>query len=281
MSSASSARPVPRIASPELSHRPSLGALWTVFSMTVARQLRAVRLLVLVGLYLLPIALVLLIRQFGYIKPAEAEEVLIFNLMFTVLVPLTALLYAPGIIQDEVEEQTLTYLMIRPVPRWAIYVCKLLATIVVTAAIAAVGVALTEAVIYWGEPDFRTMVAQRAPALAALFALALVAYNAIFGIVGLFVRKALAVGVIYIITFEGVLANIDFIFRKATVTYYARVLARRWMELPDLGWSINLDESPWASQCVLTLLAAAAVLTVIAAVSFTIREFRVKTPEAT
>ncbi len=272
--------PAAPVAVPVLSNRPNLGAIGTLFTMTVARQVRTVRLLVLVGLYLLPIALVILIRQFGYFKPAEAEPVLIFNLMFTVLIPMTALLYAPGIIQDEVEEQTLTYLMLRPLPRWSIYVAKLAATIVVTAALAAVFTILTEAVIYWQEPDFAAVLRGRLPA-PAVFALALVAYNAIFGIVGLFVRKALVVGVVYIITFEGVLANIDFIFRKATVTYYARVLARRWMELPDLGWSIDLAEAPTAVACIATLLGVAALLTAIAAVSFSLREFRVKTPEST
>ena len=37
------------------------------------------------------------------------------------LAPLAALLYSAGIIQDEVEDQTLTYLLLRPLPRWALY----------------------------------------------------------------------------------------------------------------------------------------------------------------
>ncbi len=61
--------------------------------------------------------------------------------------PLAALLYATGIIQDEVEEQTLTYLLLRPLPRWALYLVKLLATLLVTAALTAVFTAATFAVI--------------------------------------------------------------------------------------------------------------------------------------
>ena len=56
--------------------------------------------------------------------PPRAEKLqfaLVFNLIPHALAPLAALLYATGIIQDEVEEQTLTYLLLRPLPRWAIY----------------------------------------------------------------------------------------------------------------------------------------------------------------
>ena len=56
----------------------------------------------------------------------------VFNLIPHALVPLAALLYATGIIQDEVEEQTLTYLLLRPLPRWALYLIKLLATMLMT-----------------------------------------------------------------------------------------------------------------------------------------------------
>ena len=61
--------------------------------------------------------------------------------------PLAALLYAAGIIQDEVEEQTLTYLLLRPLPRWALYLVKLLATLLVTSVLTAVFTAATFAVI--------------------------------------------------------------------------------------------------------------------------------------
>ena len=53
---------------------------------------------------------------------------MLFMLMPHTLVPLTALLYATGMIHDEIEEQTLTYLLVRPLPKWGIYLTKLLAT---------------------------------------------------------------------------------------------------------------------------------------------------------
>ena len=62
--------------------------------------------------------------QVPYRRPT-VESVLVFGLIPQALVPLTALLFASGMVQDDVEEQTLTYLLIRPIPRWPIYLAKL------------------------------------------------------------------------------------------------------------------------------------------------------------
>ena len=69
---------------------------------------------------------------------SDVETVLIFGLIPQALLPLTALLFASGMVQDEVEEQTLTYLLIRPIPRWLIYLVKVVATWLVISALATV-----------------------------------------------------------------------------------------------------------------------------------------------
>ena len=46
----------------------------------------------------------------------------------------------------------------------------------------------------------------------------------------LFMRRALLIGVVYIIFFEGVLASFDTIARRMTVMYYFRVLVLRWLK---------------------------------------------------
>ena len=67
-------------------------------------------------------------------NPAEVLDFsFLFNLIPHALAPLAALLCAGGIIRDEVEEQTLTYLLLRPLPRTAIYAVKLLASLITAA----------------------------------------------------------------------------------------------------------------------------------------------------
>ncbi len=118
--------------------------------------------------------------------------------------------------------------------------------------------------------------------MAGLYLLAISAYSAIFGCLGVFFRRSLVIGILYIISVEGIFGNIDFIVRKLTIMYYFRVLAVRWLDpIGAIDWSIDLDEAPEASSCVIILLSASLVLTLLAGLVFRAREFRVKTPEAT
>ncbi len=255
-------------------------ALFTVVRITIARQNRGLRLLAMVAMFALPIAFALLIRRFlpAY-RPAPVESGLVFGLIFTALVPLAALLLASGMVQDDVEEQTLTYLLIRPIPRWGIYLAKLLGTVLVSWARAVVFTAATLVAIDWGDEHLiGAILRERAVIVAGLLALALSAYSAIFGALSLWVRRSLVIGAIYIVAFEGICGSIDFVIREATVIYYIRVLAVRWLDIPGADWSIDPATAVSASTCMLVLLGIAAAFAALGAATFATREFRVKTP---
>ena len=103
----------------EVSFRHSISALGALFILTLRQHLHGRRLLVLALLFLIPSVLSLVVRLTPHAPPpAELEFAFIFNLIPHALVTLTALLYAAGIMQDEVEGQTLTYLLLRPLPCW-------------------------------------------------------------------------------------------------------------------------------------------------------------------
>src|SRR5262249_44189195 len=128
-------------------------ALAALFVLTLRQHARGRRLLVLALLFLLPAALAAVVRFAPHPPtPGNMEFVFVLNFIPHALAPLAALLYAAGVIQDEVEEQTLTYLLLRPLPRWALYLTRLAATWLVTALLTGVFTALTYAVIYWGTP---------------------------------------------------------------------------------------------------------------------------------
>jgi ABC-2 type transport system permease protein len=259
-----------------------LTALAALFVLTLREQLRGRRLLLLSLLFLLPGVLAVVLRLAPFAPPPEKLEfALIFNLIPHVLATLTALLYAAGIIRDEVEGQTLTYLLLRPLPRWALYLTKLAATVLVTSALTGVFTVLTFAVIYWGTAEFwGGALPVRALQAALVMALAQAAYCSLFAVLGMVTRWALLGGLAYIIVFEGVLANFDFVGRRLTVMYYFRVLSLRWLDLPAAeGWSLDLATAASASACVLILLGASAVFALLGAALMMGREFRMKTPE--
>jgi ABC-2 type transport system permease protein len=270
------------------SFKDEMSALGVLFWLTLRQQTRGRRLLVLVVLYALPCVLAIILRSLSNPAPPDILEfALIFTLVPHGLAPLTALLYAGGMIQDEVEEQTLTYLLIRPLPRWALYVSKLLATLLLTTLLVAGATTALYLAIYWNTPElWDGTVPVRMLQTAALMALGQVGYCALFGCLGILTRRTLVGGVAYIVAFEIVMANLDFVVRSLTVVYHVRVLALRWLDLPATllrqwqeAWSVNLERAPDVQTCVLRLVTAALALTALGGFAFARREFRMKTPE--
>jgi ABC-2 type transport system permease protein len=266
-----------------LSRRPHWGTLATLFVLTLRQQVRGRRLLLLSLLFALPSVLAAVVNLASRFPPTSEnlQFAFVFNLIPHALAPLAALLYATGIIQDEVEEQTLTYLLLRPLPRWAIYLVKLLATLLLISVLTAVFTTAASAVITLTarEPMSSTLIVQAMKTAVAL-SLAQAGYCGLFGLMGLLMRRSLIVGVAYIFLFEGVLASLDTVARRLTIMYYFRVLILRWLNPADgKEWSIDLASAPDARTCVLTLLSVGLVLAVAAAFFFTGREFRMKTPE--
>ena len=134
--------------------------------------------------------------------------------------------------------------------------------------------------VYWGTGIFVPLaLLQRAAILSGILSLSLLAYIAIFGGLGLLWRRSLILGVSYIVIFEGVLANIDFLVRRATVMYYLRTLSVRLLNLRADDWAIDPATAPGAATCLMTLTGIGLVLTLGSSWLFSIREFRVKTPE--
>ncbi|HEY1376682.1 MAG TPA: ABC transporter permease subunit [Gemmataceae bacterium] len=279
--------PVADLPAVRRSLRTELSAAAALFVLTVRQHTHGRRLLVLGLLYALPVALAVLLRSLAHPAPPDALEfALVLNLLPQGLAPLTALLYASGVVRDEVEEQTLTYLLIRSVPRWAIYAVRLLATLVVTTVLVAAATAALYLAIYWGTPElWGDVFPGRVVRAAGVMALGQVGYCALFGFLGLFARRSLVVGVGYIVAVEGVLASLDFVARKLTVAYYGRVLFLRWLDPPaqllaqwQRNWGMDLATAPPARVCVLTVGLFGLVVTALTAAWFARREFRVKTP---
>lgn len=264
-----------------------LSACAALFTLTLRQYTHGRRLLVLGLLFALPCVLAIVLRSLPQPAPADALEVaLIFHLLPHGLAPFTALLLAAGMIQDEVEEQTLTYLLLRSIPRWALYVTKMLATVCFTALLVAIAALALYAACFWGTPEFADVMTTRAPRAAAVLALAQVGYCALFGLLGLITRRTLIAGVAYIVAIEGVLANLNFVGRTWTVVYYVRTLIVRWLPFPETTlrrklteWDLDLEVEPSAERCMLILLSFGIAVTLVSALWFARREFRVKTPE--
>jgi ABC-2 type transport system permease protein len=282
-----------------------MGSLATLFGLTLRQYVHGKRWVAMAALFLVPAGLATLIRT---TEPEAPPLVLEFALamMFIpqLVLPLTALIYASGMMQDEQEEQTITYLLIRPLPKWAIYVVKWLATVTTTVALTAVFTALTFAAIYAGagstgiaDPEAAGLM-KRCLVTIGVHALAVTTYCSLFGLLGLVLKRTLVVGIVYTVVVEGLLANMPFGIRLMTVIYYTRIIAYRTLsyelsvperniaeDLAGEAWQLgvrsdpNLLAHPATSTCIAVLLVASFVCTLLAAWICSQREFHVKTPE--
>ena len=273
-----------------------LTALATLYTLTLRQYLHGKRWMVVGILFLLPAALGLLMRLTArHALAIELEFDLVFLFIPQALLPLVALTYASGMLQDEQEEQTITYLLIRPIAKWALYLCKLLATLTTAVVLTAFFTVLTYAAVYIGAESRPQDVLFRCGVAVGLHSLAVIAYCCLFGLISLFTRRALIVGILYAAIVEGLLANLPLGVRLITVIYYTRIIAFRTLQfivpLPlgteDLAasaWGINsvndplLLEHPQRMTCIIILASASFVCAILAAFLCSRREFHVKTP---
>jgi ABC-2 type transport system permease protein len=276
-----------------------LTALWTLYWLTFRQHLHGRRWMVMAAGFLLAAGLAILIRATATNAPSLAIEfMLTYMLIPQALLPLIALVYASGIIQDEQEEQTLTYLIIRPIPKWAMYITKLFATITTTVILTSIFTALMYATIYVGTDASTADIVRRCLTTIGIHCLAVTCYCCLFGLMSLLTRWTLVVGILYAAIFEGLFANLPFGIRLITVIYYTRLIAyrsldfkisehgRRAEDVAGIMWQYDprdlpdLSEHPTILSCVLILAAASLICTMLAAFICSRREFYVKTPEA-
>ncbi|MFT3881072.1 MAG: ABC transporter permease [Gemmatales bacterium] len=96
--------------------------------MTLRGLLQWKRLTLLIFLSIVPLLGVIVFRTVGVPRIEQQSEIIPAYLKFeffgvlvyfsSIVAPLTILLLATGMIRDEQENQTLTYLMMCPIPRW-------------------------------------------------------------------------------------------------------------------------------------------------------------------
>jgi len=273
-------------------------AFWALYALTLRQHVHGKRWLVMALLFLLPVGLAVIVRWTAPNVPPEALEFTL-AMMFVpqALLPIVALLYASGIVHDEQEEQTITYLLLRPIPKWAIYTIKLLAVMTTTAVLVAVFTVLTYLAIYVGTQVPAGEVAARSLKTASIQVLAVITYCSVFGLMSLLTKRVLIVGILYTAIVESLLANLPFSIRWITVIYYTRLIAYRTMsftvprfnggsqDIAADAWQLDtasdpgLAEHPQLVTCIAVLVLTSLVCTAIAGWLCMQREFHVKTPE--
>ncbi len=163
------------------------------------------------GLLLVVAALGARLSDAGGSVPTE----LVLNAGLAFLAPVVSLTFAAASLGDLVEDRTLVYLWLRPVPRLHLAVAAVAASVAVAGPLVAVPVAFIE--VAGGR------YADALPAAVASLA-AVVAYAALFVPLGLRTKRSLLWGLLYALLWEGTIANVNRSFATVSLQRYARSL---------------------------------------------------------
>jgi len=134
------------------------------------------------------------------------------------IVPAIGVFYGTSLIADEVEDKTITYLFIRPIPRGAIVLGKYLAYILCVTAV----VLPSAAVVFMVMVPFQDM----APLFGSfvrdlgVLALGLAAYGAVFLCAGALFRRPLVGGLLFVFGWEQLAAVLPGYLGRLTIAHY-------------------------------------------------------------
>jgi ABC-2 type transport system permease protein len=175
-----------------------------ITAVTLKGLLSRRRALLMVLLCLVPVGLALLARFRGLPgDSAERATAVIELLIVRTVLPLVALVLGTSAIGSELEDGTAIHLLTKPVARWRIVVGKLLAA-APAAALLVVGSTLATGLIIGGERGSGPVTL----ALSIAVAVGALLYVAVFVALSVITSRALIVGLIYVVIWEGLLAGL-------------------------------------------------------------------------
>jgi len=146
---------------------------------------------------------------------------IIVNVYVYVLLLVVTLFYGTALVSDEIDDKTITYLFMRPVPKPTIYVGKYLAYLVVGMALLLPSAALTFLIAMTADPAGEAP--RHIPVLMAdlgVLALGVLAYGALFALVGAQTKRPVFIGLGFSIVWETIVSFIPGYLNKLTIKHY-------------------------------------------------------------
>jgi ABC-2 type transport system permease protein len=247
--SAPAVPPAAPAAVPALRQAPRfLSAAMRVFDLSLSQMLWSRRTIFLGLLVGSPLALGILFRVLealgvgGHIKFEGASTGgpvvfggMIWLLYLRFIVPVLGVFYGTALIADEVDDKTITYLFVRPIPRGAVLVGKYLAYVVTTVFVVLPSVVILYLLVV---PLAHGSLAESFPALLkdlGLLGVGLASYGALFALIGAFFKYPLVTGLVFAFGWEQIALVLPGYLRRLTLAYYLQSLVPHAMPQDGLG----------------------------------------------
>jgi len=200
------------------------------------------------------------------INGATASGSAVFGLIMWLLyirfiIPILGVFFGTSLIADEVDDKTITYLFTRPVPRRAVLLGKYFAYVACTVLLVLPSVIL---VFFLIVPMGGSTIASAFPSLVTdlgMLALGLIAYGAVFALVGTRLKRPLIVGLVFAFGWEPAVMLFPGYLKRLTVAYYLQALVNH--EMPqDSAASVLLTLFHEVPSVAMSLLGMAVIVAV-------------------
>ena len=201
----------------------------TVFSLTL-RQLTGSRRQAILWLFAAsPLAMAILIRVLSDDYTSVIVGQLFDLLLVAVVLPLVVAILATTALGDDVEDRTLSYILLRPIPRWQIVAAKYVSVVVLSAVPLLLMGAAMAGVAFIDETedlnDYENVIRPILGVVAGL-TLGVLAYSAAFMWLGLISGQALGLAIVYVFVWEGAAASIFSGIRYLSIRSYSLITMR-------------------------------------------------------
>ena len=176
----------------------------TLLSLTAHQLLGRRRGILIALLALLPIGLALLFRLAGDGDGATDFAVdMIGGLVFTLLLPIGALVFGTSALGSEIEDGTIVYLLAQPVARWRIVIVKAAVASLATIALTVPAALLTAVIVLDGFDSESLWWGATVAAITGS-----IVYSTLFVGLSTITGRALIVGLVYVFVWEALITNI-------------------------------------------------------------------------
>ncbi|MGY6499341.1 MAG: ABC transporter permease [Acidimicrobiales bacterium] len=172
------------------------------------------RLVAVISLGVLGMGVALAIGQGDPVDPTQSGADLVNAFGLSVFVPVVVLVLSSATLGDPIEDSSLGYLWLRPVPRATLAAAAVAAALAITLPLSVVPL-VAMALLAGGSAGL-------VGATVLATALTVIAYAGIFVALGSVAKRALTWGVLYILVWEGFVARAGTASSRFSVQYYAR-----------------------------------------------------------
>jgi ABC-2 type transport system permease protein len=244
------------------------------FFFFLGRRTGKTRVFALLGL--IPVVLAVLVRIVMHGRSADvaavfSEILMVFFLTFYIVI--LSLFYGTSICAEELENRTLTYLITRPLSKASLFLGKYAAYATLMLLMVTTSLGLSYFVMNghrFAEADMYLTFLR----YAGVLGLGILAYTALFAFLGVFLKKAILLGLLFGFGWENVIQYFPGSTQKFSLVHYMKSLLPRQ---PSGGGQLAILlfrlEPTEPAAAILTLAAVAAVLLVLACWLFRTKEY--------